>query len=187
MNIKKLIKLSISALLYRLPLLVRNNKIAITTEFGGQVFMRGCHVGDYCYIGSKGVFNNVVIGNYCSIAPQVQIGGMEHAIHDLSTNTWLSDKGNDSGKTIIEPDVWIAAGSIIRQGVRIGQGAVIGANSFVNTDIPPYAIAVGSPAKVVRYRFSKEVVMELQQSEYQTNTPPRARKCLNDIRQKFNL
>ena len=55
--------------------------------------------------------------------------------------------------TEIGDDFWVAAGVMIRQGVKIGNGAVFGANSFVKTDISPYAIFAGSPAKILRFHF----------------------------------
>lgn len=75
---------------------------------------------------------------------------------------------------IIGNDVWIGVGSIIRRGVTIGNGAVIGANSFVNKDVPPYAFAVGSPARVIKYRFKKEMIEKIEEScwwQYEKKKP----------------
>ena len=171
MTVKRFIKLLISSI-HRIPYLLRHNSISWTTILSGSSFMRGCVVGKYGYIGPNCNMLNVDMGNYCSIAPGVQIGGMEHAVADFSTNTLLSDKGNDTLRTHIGHDVWIGASSIIRQGVTIGQGAVVGANSFVNKDVPPYAIVVGNPAKVLRYRFDDNTIKLLQMSDYHQYTPP---------------
>ena len=65
------------------------------------------------------------------------------------------------GPIIVEDDVWIGESAILMSGVRIGRGAVIGAGAVVTKDIPPYAIAVGVPATVIKYRFSKEVIDRL--------------------------
>ena len=59
------------------------------------------------------------------------------------------------GDIIVENDVWIGAKSTIMSGVKIHNGAVVGANSTVTKDVPPYAIVVGNPAKIVKYRFSE--------------------------------
>ena len=67
----------------------------------------------------------------------------------------------DKGDIIIGDDVWIGAESIIGAGVKIGQGAVIGAGSVVTKDVPPYAVACGIPAKVIKYRFSEELINKL--------------------------
>ena len=171
MTIKRLVKLLTSSI-HRMPYLLRHNSISWTTILSGSSFMRGCVVGKYGYIGSNCSMLNVDMGNYCSIAAGVQIGGMEHAVADLSTNTLLSDKGNDTVRTQIGHDVWIGASSIVRQGVSIGQGAVVGANSFVNKDVPPYAIVVGNPARILRYRFNDNMIKLLQASDYHQLTPP---------------
>lgn len=186
MKINRLIRLFISAFNHILKI-GRNNKIGWTTELRGSSSMRGCKIGEYCYIGRNCILQNVDIGNYVSIAPGTQIGGMEHAIYHLSTNTWLSNKGDDKKRTIIEHDVWIAAGCIIRQGIQIGQGAVIGANSFVNIDIPPYAIAVGSPAKIIKYRFESSIIKALINSDYYLLSPLHAKSVLEDKQREFGL
>lgn len=71
------------------------------------------------------------------------------------------------GKRItIGHDVWIAEGCIIKEGVTIGTGAVIGMGSVVTKDIPPYGIAVGNPARVIRYRFDEKTIQDLLESEW---------------------
>ena len=65
------------------------------------------------------------------------------------------------GSIVIGNDVWIGAQSILVSGIKIGDGAVIAANSVVTKDVPPYAIVGGSPAKVINYRFSEEIISEL--------------------------
>ena len=68
--------------------------------------------------------------------------------------------------TFIGHDVWIGHGVTIKQGVRIGNGAVIGSNTMVTKDVPPFAIVGGVPAKVIRYRFSKEVIDRLEEIQW---------------------
>jgi acetyltransferase-like isoleucine patch superfamily enzyme len=65
------------------------------------------------------------------------------------------------GDIIIENDVWIGAKSTIMSGVKIHNGSVVGANSVVTKDIPPYAIVVGNPAKIVKYRFNERQIDSL--------------------------
>ncbi|XME02155.1 CatB-related O-acetyltransferase [Lachnospiraceae bacterium C1.1] len=62
------------------------------------------------------------------------------------------------GDTVIGNDVWIGQNSVILPGVNIGDGAIIGANSVVGSDVNPYAIVVGNPAKVLRKRFDNELI-----------------------------
>lgn len=65
------------------------------------------------------------------------------------------------GDIVVGHDVWIGFGALIRSGVTIGNGAVIGMGSVVVKDIPPYAVAAGNPARVLRYRFEPEVIKRL--------------------------
>jgi len=64
-------------------------------------------------------------------------------------------------RTIIQSDVWIGQGVIIKAGLKIGVGSIIGAGSVVTKDIPPYSIAVGNPCKVIKFRFSEDIIKEL--------------------------
>lgn len=77
-----------------------------------------------------------------------------------------SGKATTKGLIILDDDVWVGDLAIIMSGVHIGQGAVIGAGAIVTHDIPPYAIAVGTPAKVVKYRFSDDIISKLMQIDY---------------------
>lgn len=113
----------------------------------------------------------IKIGNYCSIAPDVTflLGG-EHNYKYFTTypiSQKLITGENESltkGPIIVNDDVWIGYGSIILSGVVIGQGAVIAAGSVVYKDIPPYAIY--STGKIIKYRFSKQAIQELCKINY---------------------
>ena len=76
--------------------------------------------------------------------------------------------------------MWIGTEAVISRGVTIGNGAVIGANSFVNKNIPDYAIAVGSPAKIIKYRFHKQLRDKLINSEWWRN------KNVEEVKEFFN-
>ena len=70
------------------------------------------------------------------------------------------------GDTIIGNDVWLGQNAVILPGVHIGNGAIIGANSVVGSDIPPYAVAVGNPAREIRKRFDDELIQLLQEYKW---------------------
>lgn len=165
------------------PMLVwRGNKIPLTTRVDPNCTLTHCQVGQYSYIRSGAQFNHAIIGNYCSFAADVQIGGMEHPLYEYSTSAKLfPEKCVASNDTIIGNDVWVAAGSIIRQGIKIGDGAVVGANSFVNKDVPPYAIVAGSPAKIIKYRFDDDIKKTIQDSHYWDYSPKEAKRILNGL------
>lgn len=107
----------------------------------------------------------VFIGRFCSIAQSLCImNGGNHPTNHISTYPLqytfpetLALQGVIKGNVIIENDVWIGQHVHIMAGVRIGNGAIIGAFSIVGRDIPPYAIAVGNPAVVKKYRFSEDI------------------------------
>ena len=114
------------------------------------------------------------IGAFCSFASDVQIFlGGEHRPDWVTTFPFLApwrDVSRDvedwvmtRGDVVIGNDVWIGAEALIMSGVRIGDGAVIGARSVVTKDVPAYTIAAGMPAKVLRMRFDGETISRLEQ------------------------
>ncbi len=112
------------------------------------------------------------IGNYCSIAGNVHfICGGEHYTNRLLTypitkKIWGTDEALSKGKIIIEDDVWLGTNALILSGVHIGRGAIIAAGSVVARDIPPYSIAAGTPAKVIKYRFNQDIIDKLMLLDY---------------------
>jgi acetyltransferase-like isoleucine patch superfamily enzyme len=118
---------------------------------------------------------SVKIGNFCSIAPgvQIMIAG-DHRVDWVTTFPFMAfdERGwpeaknylghpTSKGKVTIGNDVWIGLNALILSGVTIGDGAVIGAHAVVTKDVPPYAIAAGNPAKVVKYRFDPITIDKL--------------------------
>ena len=107
------------------------------------------------------------IGNFVSIADHVTflLGG-NHSTDSLSTFPFRAKylSGHDAvskGPVLVEDDVWIGHQSTILSGVKLGQGAVVAACSVVTRDVPPYAIVGGNPAKVIKYRFTQDVISKL--------------------------
>ena len=131
----------------------------------------GCH----SYMNNGGYMrNDVFIGRYCSIGRRVTLGAGSHPVVGLGTHPLLvygkgrayNDEENEilgnrpvrSRHTVLGNDVWIGDGVVVLQGLRIGTGAVVGANAVVTKDVPDYAIVAGTPARVVRYRFPPEMI-----------------------------
>lgn len=118
--------------------------------------------------------SHLKIGNFCSIAPEVIfIPGSDHNTASISTFPFrvkcmgaLEGEAISKGDIIVDDDVWIGCRSTILSGVHIGQGAVVAAGSVVTKDVPPYAIVGGVPAKVIKYRFTPEVIAELMKVDY---------------------
>lgn len=114
---------------------------------------------------------NLKIGAYCSIADNVVfILGGEHNYKYISTYPFKVKCNKEhceamtKGKIEVGNDVWIGYGAIILSGVRIGQGAIIGAGSIVSKDIPPYAIYANG--KIIKYRFPEKIIEELKKMDY---------------------
>ena len=113
--------------------------------------------------------NPVEIGNFCSIARNVSIQEYNHNFKKLTTFFMMKNifKENvhlditSKGKIFIGNDVWIGAQCVILSGAHISDGCVIGANSVVASYIPPYSIAIGSPAKVIKFRFDESLIKTL--------------------------
>ncbi len=151
-------------------------------------------VGDYTYIAQNSSVSNTVIGKFCSIGPNFLCGWGIHPTTGVSTSPIFystlkqngitlskSDKTEERKQITIGNDVFIGMNVTVLDGVRIGNGAVIGAGAVVSKDIPPYAIAVGSPVKILRYRFDEDTIFRLQKTEW-WNWPI---DKLNKVEKKF--
>jgi acetyltransferase-like isoleucine patch superfamily enzyme len=110
------------------------------------------------------------IGRYCSIASGVRILTINHPLDFKSTHAFFfNPKLGYCGKELVEynpisvgNDVWMGHNSIVMPNVKqIGDGAVIAAGAVVNKDVPPFAVVVGNPARVVRFRFPPDVIGQL--------------------------
>lgn len=127
----------------------------------------------YGFIGDK-----LIIGKFCAIAKGVEfvMNGANHRMDCVTTypfyvmgGDWglgiapIKEELPLKGDTVVGNDVWIGQNVTVMPGVHIGDGAIIGANSVVASDIPPYAIAVGNPCRVVRKRFDDELIKLLLQ------------------------
>ena len=114
------------------------------------------------------------IGKFCSIGNRCFIGATEHPLDSLSSSPSMYSAKQKARyldiaalpKTTIGNDVWIGESCFIKSGVTVGTGSVIGAHSVVTKDVPPYAIVVGAPAKVIRYRFDEPTRELLLRSEW---------------------
>jgi acetyltransferase-like isoleucine patch superfamily enzyme len=115
-------------------------------------------IGDNCFIGRRNTVSSgesIVIKDYCMTGPNVSIFGSDHIISD-PMRPYISTGSTFDRSIIIGVNVWLAANVVVLGGVKIGHGSIIGAGSIVNKDIPPFSIAVGNPAKVIKkYSFSQ--------------------------------
>lgn len=158
---------------------VLNCQIDKTSVVGYDCNVVNTKMGRYSYFGSKCQIVNTEIGSFCSISDSVFIGGAEHTMDRVSTSPVFLDVSHsgptkrfarfqppETKHTIIGHDVWIGHGVTIKQGVTIGNGAVIGSNALVTKNIPAYAIVGGIPAKIIKYRFSQEIINRLEEIQW---------------------
>lgn len=170
----------------RIPIdFVKKNQIHRSSSIGRNALVRNSIINKYVHVGPGCIINLAEIGNYSSIAPYVQIGGLEHPYWQVSTSTFLT-KGSVRNRTKIGNDVWIGAGSIIKQGITIGDGAVVGAHSFVNKDVPPFAIVFGIPAKIYKYRFDSDIIHRIESIKYWELSPGEAKKSIESLNIKYD-
>ena len=109
-----------------------------------------CHFGDGCYIGQ-----NVTLGNYVMCGPEVVIAMGDHNFKSPGIPIIFSGQPKIR-KTIIGDDVWIGYRALIKPGVNIGDGSIIGMGAVVTKDVPAYSIVGGTPAKILGHRFDSE-------------------------------
>jgi acetyltransferase-like isoleucine patch superfamily enzyme len=104
----------------------------------------------------------IVVGNKVMFGPNSTILTGDHVYDMIGRYMYDCDekRSGDDLDVVIEDDVWVGANVTILKGVRIGKGAIVAACALVRTDVPPYAIVGGVPARVLRYRFSSEEISE---------------------------
>lgn len=148
--------------------------LAGNNRLGKGTHIHDSKIGRHTYVVNARIVRSD-IGSFCSIGPEVNIGGLgRHPAKWISTHPMFYSTIKQSGKTFakddlfeelkvnkIGSDVWIGARSLILDGIQIGNGAIVAAGSVVTQDVPPYAIAGGVPARVIKHRFSADVISSL--------------------------
>lgn len=144
-----------------------------------RTLLRSSKLGKMTYVAEGTSVGFTEIGAFCSIGPNVSLGGLGwHPTDRLSTHPAFYSSRLQAGTTFVKNnngidnetelqhtkvgnDVWIGAGCIILDGMTIGDGAIIAAGAVVTKDVPPYAIVGGVPAKIIRYRFDINTITAL--------------------------
>lgn len=134
----------------------------------------GCH----SYSGSN-LGYGVKVGRFCSIATNVSIMGAHHFPDWVSTSPVfynsgynnligedLSNQARQDRNIQIGNDVWIGSGVVLKSHLKIGDGAIIAANSIVTKDVPSFAIVGGNPAKIIRFRFNEDLIYKIKQAQW---------------------
>lgn len=140
----------------------------------GAYSFQTIEVGDNVNLGYRPILlaprSGIKIGNNVMFGPEVTVRGGNHRI-DLIGRTMISitdeeKRPEDDLGVVIEDDVWIGTRAIILHGVTIGRGAVVAAGAVVNKSVPPYAIVGGIPARVLKFRFDIEAILEHESALY---------------------
>lgn len=164
-----------------------------------QSRLNAVSIGDYSYIGKGTVAHNTTIGKFCSISDYCVIGLPGHCISSLSSSpifarikngtqtSWVKTNMHLASYDVtIGNDVWVGYRAIIPGKVTIGDGAVIAAGAVVTKDVPPYAVVGGVPAKVIKYRFSQDVIDRLLKLRFWERPDDEIKRNL-DLFQNENL
>lgn len=142
-----------------------------------RTILREVTVGDFSYFERNAEAIYTDIGKFCSIAANTRINALEHPLERATThkvsyrpNEYFRYLGVDQDfrerrrqkRVTIGHDVWVGHGAVMLPGIRIGNGAVIGANAVVTRDVAAYQIVAGAPAKRIRPRFAPEISARLE-------------------------
>jgi len=170
------------------------NSISKTVNIASPAHISYSTIGEYSYISVNSWISLTEIGKFCSIGPNLLCGWGIHPTNGISTSPMFYSTMQQNGTTLskvdkikerkpirIGNDVFIGANVTILDGITIGDGAVIGAGAVVSKDIPPYAIAVGSPIQIVKYRFDNEQIDALLKINWWDFNKDK----LNDIEKMF--
>lgn len=151
-----------------------NSRISPKSKVYPKYFVSDTEIDDFTYIAENAKVRLTQIGKFCSIGANLVCGWGIHPTNGISTSPMFystqkqtgfslsdTDKITETLPIIIGNDVFIGMNVTILDGVNIGDGAIIGAGSVVTKNIPPYAIAVGSPIRIIKYRFDDNIIREL--------------------------
>jgi acetyltransferase-like isoleucine patch superfamily enzyme len=159
---------------------IKRSELADFVNIHNDCKMNGSSVGSYSYVAKSSEISYTNIGKFCSIGAEVWIGVGKHPPNFISTSPVFystlkkqlgfsfSDKQlyEEFSRCTIGNDVWIGSRVMILDGISVGDGAIIAANSVVTKDVAPYSIVGGTPAKLIKPRFDDATIEKLLQEKW---------------------
>lgn len=135
---------------------------------GVQEIARGSKIGRYCSIADnlQFIMKGTHMINWVTTYPFQEIWRMDVPLYEINGIKGRAGDVPPTSPITIGNDVWIASNVKIKQGVTIGDGAVLATECFVTKDVPPYAVVGGNPAKIIKYRFTEEQINDLLQIKW---------------------
>lgn len=158
----------------------KKSKFTPYTHILSRAKLNNVTIGKYSRIGAGCQVTNATIGNFTAIGKETVITVGQHPTNYLTSHSIFYKKGNwgwhddwiapidfqSDKKVTIGNDVWIGRQCIILDGVTIGDGAIVATGAVVTKDVPPFAIVGGVPAKVIKYKFSQEIIDRLEEIQW---------------------
>ena len=157
----------------------KDNRIGKNVTIYRPTHIKDSEIGDYTIISINAYISMTHVGKFSSLGPNLFCGWGIHPTTGISTASMfystkkqngfaLTDKDKIEERKLISigNDVFIGANVTVLDGVTIGDGAIIGAGAVVSKDIPDYAIAVGNPIKIIRYRFNESQISALKRIQW---------------------
>lgn len=180
---------------------ISNSSFGKYTEVRDFVNISDSYLNDYSYICEYSQVFNSHIGKFANIASNVRINPGFHPFempcqHHFMYRRELYGLGEDDKaffnyrdiqKVEIGHDVWIGHGAVIMPGIKVANGAIIGSNAVVTKDVPAYAIVAGVSAKILKFRFSKDIINKLEEIAWWDWTHQEIKERIEDLKDIRNF
>jgi len=163
---------------------IMNSSLSGNLFLGLSSCINRSDLGRYVGVSYFSYLADTCTGNYCTFGSRISVGAFSHptnflTVHEVGYRNTVESYGETmlasdspgylearSVKTEIGNDVWVGDNSVILKGVKIGNGAIVAAGSIVTKDVAPYSIVGGNPARIIRMRFSDDIVEKIQATKW---------------------